>query len=251
MNSAPSSEPPVNRQRQFATTRWSVVLHAGRNDTPLARAALEHLCRTYWYPLCAHVRRRGHDAHRAQDLTQEFFARLLAKQTLGLADPARGRFRSFILTTLDHFLADEHDKSQAQKRGGGAAALSLDLAAAERRFELEPTETAASPDRAFDRQWAVALLETVLRRMEEEYRSAAKAALFAALKQTLTGTRESQPYGELAAQLGVNEGAVKVAVHRLRKRYRACLQEEIAQTVASPAEAGEEMHHLFRTLAGD
>lgn len=249
MNSSASAGQPVNRQRKFATTRWSVVLHAGRHDTPNARAALEQLCRTYWYPLYAHVRRRGHDSHQAEDLTQEFFARLLEKQTLGLADPARGRFRSFMLTALDHFLADERDKARALKRGGGAELLSLDLTAAERRYDLEPADGSA-PDRAFDRQWAMALLETVLHRLEQEYRHAGKAALFAALKETLTGTRESQPYGELATQLEMNEGAVKVAVHRLRNRYRACLQEEIAHTVSSPEEAGEEMRHLFRALTG-
>lgn len=250
MNTAASSEPGVIRQRKFATTRWSVVLHAGRHDTPNARTALEQLCRTYWYPLYTHVRRHGHASHQAEDLIQEFFARLLEKQTLGLADPKRGRFRSFMLTALDHFLADERDRARALKRGGGAETLSLDLAAAERRYDLEPADGSA-PDRAFDRQWAIALLETVLHRLEQEYQHAGKTALFAALKETLTGTRESQPYGKLAAQLGMNEGAVKVAVHRLRQRYRTCLQGEIAHTVSSPEEAGEEMRHLFRTLGGD
>lgn len=250
MNPAASSGPSAIQPQKFSTTRWSVVLHAGRNDTPNARAALEQLCRTYWYPLYSHVRRHGHAAHQAEDLTQEFFARLLEKQTLGLADPERGRFRSFILTALDHFLADERDKARALKRGGGAELLSLDLAAAERRYDLEPTDGSA-PDRAFDRQWAMTLLETVLHRLEQEYRHAGKAAVFASLKETLTGTRESQPYGELAAQLGMNEGAVKVTVHRLRQRYRVYLREEIAHTVSSPEEAGEEMRHLFRTLTGD
>jgi RNA polymerase sigma-70 factor (ECF subfamily) len=257
VNTSAPTEPPVEpadsgaplRSQQFATTHWSVVLRAGRHDTPRARDALERLCRTYWFPLYAHVRRRGHGPHDAQDLTQEFFARLLAGQTLGRADPARGRFRAFILTALDHFLADEWDKARAQKRGGGAEILSLDLAAAEQRFDLEPVD-AAAPDKAFDRQWALALLETVLTQLEVEYRRDGKAALFAALRQTLTGARESQPYGELAARLGLSVGAVKVAVHRLRQRYRALLQAEIAHTVASPEEVQEELRHLFRTLAG-
>lgn len=249
MNSAPSSRPPVNRPRQFATTRWSVVLLAGRRDAPHAHEALADLCRTYWYPLYAHIRRRGHAPHQAQDLTQEFFARLLDKQTLALADPTRGRFRSFILTVLDRFLADERDKTQAQKRGGGAEILSLDLATAERRFEQEPAASTASPDQAFDRRWALALLETVLARLGEEYQQAGKTKLFAALKPTLTSPSDSQPYGEQARQLGLNEGAVKVAVHRLRKRYRTLLQTEIGHTVASPEEGAEELRHLFRTLS--
>ena len=249
-SSAPSSATRGKSHRAaFAPTQWSVVLRAGRNDTPRAQQALAGLCQTYWYPLYAHVRRRGHGAHDAQDLTQEFFARLLARQTLGRADPARGRFRTFILTALDRFLADEWDKSQAQKRGGATGILSLDLAAAERRFGLEPADPAA-PDQAFDRQWALALLETVLSRLEDEYRRDGKADWFAALQPTLTGAGESQPYVDLAARLGQSEGAVKVAVHRLRKRYRALLQTEILETVASPEEAPEEMRYLLRTLAG-
>jgi RNA polymerase sigma-70 factor (ECF subfamily) len=225
------------------------VLRAGRADTPRARDALARLCRTYWYPLYAHVRRRGHGPHDAQDLTQEFFARLLAGSTLGRADPARGRFRAFILTALDHFLADEWDKARAQKRGGGTEVVSLDLAAAEQRFDLEPTDATAPPDKAFDRQWALALLETVLAQLDAEYRLSNKAALYAALRQTLTGARDAQPYSKLATRLGLSEGAVKVAVHRLRQRYRALLQAEIAHTVAAPADVPEEMRHLFRTLA--
>ena len=249
MPDAPSADSTAPARRTaFAPTQWSVVLRAGRNDTPRAQQALARLCRTYWYPLYAHVRRRGLGTHDAQDLTQEFFARLLARQTLERADPARGRFRTFILTALDRFLADEWDKARAQKRGGGADVLSLDLAAAEQRFDQEPADSAA-PDQAFDRQWALALLETVLSRLENEYRRDGKADWFAALRPTLTGAGESQPYAELAARLGSNEGAVKVAVHRLRKRYRALLQAEIAETVASPEEAPEEMRYLLRALA--
>ena len=250
MREAPSADSTAPARRTaFAPTQWSVVLRAGRNDTPRAQQALARLCRTYWYPLYAHVRRRGHGAHDAQDLTQEFFVRLLARQTLGLVDPARGRFRTFILTSLDRFLADERDKARAQKRGGGADVLSLDLAAAEQRFDQEPTDPTA-PDQAFDRQWALALLETVLSRLEDEYRRDGKADWFAALQPTLTGARESQPYAELATSLGSSEGAVKVAAYRLRKRYRALLQAEIVETVASPEEAPEEMRYLLRALAG-
>lgn len=235
---------------RFATTRWSVVLHAGRSDSTGTNDALANLCRTYWFPLYAHVRRRGHRPHDAEDLTQAFFARLLAQRTLARADPARGRFRSFILAVLDRFLADEWDKVRAQKRGGGQAFVSLDVAAAERRLELEAADN-GSPDRAFDRRWANALLEDVLQQLQSEYAAAGRAGLFEALKPTLVGIRESQPYAELAARLGSSEGALKVAVHRLRKRYRELLEAGIADTVTTPEEANEEKRHLLRALAGD
>jgi RNA polymerase sigma factor (sigma-70 family) len=241
---APSSA----SEARFVTTHWSVVLSAGGKDTTRSRTALARLCQTYWYPLYAYVRRRGHSSHDAQDLTQEFFARLLARDSLAAADPSRGRFRSFMLAAMNHFLANEWDKARAQKRGGGCEILSLDLAAAENRYDLEPADS-ASPDKAFDRQWALALLDEVLTQLEEEYRSEGKATLFAALKQTLTGTRESQPYAFLADQLGMNEGAVKVAVHRLRKRYRELLKAEIGNTVTTPEETSEELRYLFATLA--
>jgi RNA polymerase sigma-70 factor (ECF subfamily) len=233
----------------FVTTRWTVVLTAGRSDTTHARAALESLCKTYWYPLYAYVRRRGHSALDAQDLTQEFFARLLEQHSLARADRERGRFRSFLLAAMNNFLISEWEKARAQKRGGGRQLLSLDLAAAEQRYDLEPADD-SSPDKVFDKQWALALLNEVVGRLENEYRRDDKVALFAALKETLAGARESQPYAELAARLGMKEGAVKVAVHRLRKRYRELLQAEIASTVASPEDADEEMKHLFQALAG-
>lgn len=238
----------VPRHARFATTHWSMVLRAGRADDTDARDALARLCRTYWFPLYAYVRRRGYGAHDAQDLTQEFFARVLAQGTLGRADPARGRFRTFILTALGRFLADEWDKLRAQKRGGGREPLSLDFAAGEQRFAQEPVDGAAAPDRAFDRHWALALLETVLRRLESDYAAEGRGALFAALKPTLIGGAESQRYAELAHQLGASEGAVKVAVHRLRKRYRERLQAEIDDTVSTPEEAAEELRELFRAL---
>jgi RNA polymerase sigma factor (sigma-70 family) len=231
----------------FATTHWSVVLLAGRNDTARARLALEKLCRTYWYPLYAYVRRRGHSPHDAQDLTQDFFAHLLEHQAIAKADPARGRFRSFMLAAMKNFLAGAHEHACAQKRGGGLPLFSLDLALAEQRFEQEPADISA-PDKLFDRQWALALLDGVLARLEAEYRAENKGELFAALKDTLTGARATQPYAELAVRLGLSEGAVKVTVHRLRQRYRALLQAEIAQTVATPADADAEMRHLLDCL---
>ena len=234
---------------RFLTTHWSVVLAVGRSDSTRAQNALGRLCQTYWYPLYAYVRRCGHSPHDAQDLTQEFFARLLERQSIACADPTRGRFRSFLLSSLDHFLAHEWQKVRAQKRGGGRQILSLDLAMAEQRYDLEPADT-SSPDKLFDKHWAGALLEEVLNQLEAEFQQAGKAELFAALKQTLTGTRESQPYAVLAAGLRMNEAAVKVAVHRLRKRYRELLRAEIANSVADPEQAEDELRHLFAALAG-
>jgi RNA polymerase sigma-70 factor (ECF subfamily) len=233
----------------FATTHWSVVLKAGRSDTTRARGALANLCQIYWFPLYAYVRRRGYPSEDAKDLTQGFFARLLEQQTLANADPNCGRFRSFMLGAMNHFLADERAKRQTLKRGGGRILLSLDLAAAEERYDLEPADD-SSPDKLFDKQWALALLSEVLNQLEQEYRRDGKAELFAALKLTLSGTREAQPYAALASSLRMKAGAVKVAVHRLRKRYRALLQAEIENTVASGKEAPEEMRHLFAVLAG-
>jgi RNA polymerase sigma-70 factor (ECF subfamily) len=206
------------------------------------------LCRTYWFPLYAHVRRRGFSAHDAEDLTQEFFARTLARQSIAQADPARGRFRAFVLTALNHFLADEWNRARAEKRGGAHELLSLDLRDAEHRF-TQVMDSAAPPDQMFDREWALAVLRTVLGKLENEYGAAGKADLFGVLKPTLTGARDSQPYAELAAQLGRNENAVKVAVHRLRQRYRALLQAEIADTVASDDDANAEMRVLLQALA--
>ena len=243
--SAGRQTPP---QSVFATTRWSVVLAAGQSDTTDARAALGKLCQTYWYPLYAYVRRRGHSPEDAQDLTQEFFAQLLERKSLAKADPNLGRFRSFLLATMNHFLANAWQKAQAKKRGSGRELLSLDWAAAEDRFDLEPADHAA-PDRIFEKQWALTLLGEVLNRLEREYQSAGKADWFVALKQTLLGVRESQPYTELATRLGSSESAVKVAVHRMRKRYRELVREEIAGTLNGSQEVESEMRHLFSVLA--
>jgi RNA polymerase sigma factor (sigma-70 family) len=246
---APSSSEAGARQAAFVTTHWSVVLTARRSDTTRAQAALARLCQTYWYPLYAYVRRRGYSPHDAQDLTQEFFARLLEQNWLAQADRDRGRFRTFLLAALSHFLANEWDKARAQKRGGAVQLVPLQLDNAETRYGQEPADP-VTPEQCFERRWALALLDEVLNRQRQEHLEAGTGELFDALKPCLVGARQAQPYAALAAKLGMTEGAVKVAVHRLRQRYRQLLREEIANTVATPAEVAEEMHHLFKVLAG-
>lgn len=238
-----------SRAPAFVTTHWSVVLAAGRGDTTRAREALATLCRTYWYPLYAYVRRRGHSAEDAKDLTQEFFARLLEKNWVASADQSKGRFRSFLLSAMNHFLADEWDRIRAQKRGGRVSLLPLQLDTAETRYGIEPADP-ATPERIFERRWALTLLEEVLNRLRAEYEREGKAELFAALHSCLVGERAAQPYATLAARLGIQEGSVKSAVHRMRRRYRRLLLEEIANTVAGPDEVDEELRHLFAVLAG-
>ena len=217
--------------------------HAGH-----AATALEALCRAYWYPLYAYVRRCGHSPPDAQDLTQEFFARLLEHNWIARADRHKGRFRSFLLMALKRFLANEWDKARTLKRGGQVRLISLRLDTAETRYSQEPADT-STPEQVFEKQWALALLESVLNQLRAEDAGDGKAVLFDTLKPCLIGSRESQPYAALAADLEMTEGAVKVAVCRLRERYRERLKAEIAHTVASPAEVDEELHHLFRVLA--
>jgi len=240
-------EPP--RRPAFVTTHWSVVLTAGRSDTTRAHEALSRLCETYWYPLYAFVRRRGQSPEDAQDLTQEFFARLLAHDWVSRADPQKGRFRSFLLSALNHFLANEWDKAQAQKRGGGAVLLPLDTAVAESRYCAD-AGNAMTPDRLYDRQWAMTLLDRALTRLEAEHERLGKAAEFAVLSPALTAERGDIPYATLATQLCLSEAAARMAVHRLRKRFREVFREEIAQTVAAPDEVEEEIRHLLAALAG-
>jgi RNA polymerase sigma-70 factor (ECF subfamily) len=233
----------------FVTTRWSLVVSAGRNDTPHARNALEKLCRAYWFPIYAFVRRQGHNPHDAQDLTQEFFARLLEKNQIAGADPHRGRFRSFLLGALKHFLANEWHKARAQKRGGGQVPIPMDAAAAESKCGIDPADILTA-EKIYERRWALTLLEQVLRRLRDEYTRAGKENLFEQLKSTLTEASRTVAYADIAARLGTTEGAVKVAVHRLRQRYREVLRAEIADTVASPGEVEDEIRNLFAALAG-
>ena len=224
-----------------------MVLAAGRSDTPRGRAALEDLCRLYWHPLYAYVRRRGHSPEDAQDLTQEFFAHLLEHNRVGTVSPDKGRFRSFLLASMNHFLSDEWDKARAQKRGGGKATF-VDLQEAETKLGQQ-AET-LSPDKAFERRWAMTLLEQVYERLAQEYQQQDKGDWFEALRGSLAGGGSTAPYAELAARLGMTEGAVKVAVHRLRHRYRELLREIVAETVATPDEVQDELRYLLQTLAG-
>jgi RNA polymerase sigma-70 factor (ECF subfamily) len=241
----PASESPA-RGADFEQTHWSIVLAAqGAEDSSLAQSALGKLCAAYWYPLYAFVRRTGKSAHDAQDLTQEFFARLLEKNWLADVDRDKGRFRSFLLTAMKHFLANEWDKTQAAKRGGGAPHLSLDAEDAEGRYTHEPADNATA-DKLYDRRWALAVLDAVLVKLEQEYASAGKAELYQALKPMITGGKS--PYAEIAARFGIGEGTVKVSVHRLRERYRDLIRAEIAETVATAGEIDDELRHLLAAL---
>ena len=237
-----------SRHQWFVTTRWSVVLAAGHGDSTRARAALENLCQTYWYPLYAFVRRLGHTPHDAEDLVQSFFERCLEKNYLGAADRAKGRFRSFLLLALKRFLANEFDKARARKRGGAQPPIALDALTAEQRYALEPADR-LSADKLYERRWALTLLEHVLARLRDEQAAAGRLTAFEELKDFLVSGGRGTPYADLAARLDTTEGAVKVAVHRLRQRYRALLQEEIAQTVSSPDEISEERHYLLSVLS--
>jgi len=228
----------------FATTHWTVVLAAGKRSTPQSDAALEQLCRTYWFPLYAYVRRRGHTKEDAEDLTQAFFARFLAKNYLEGLSAERGRFRAFLLASLKHFLTNEWKKSQRQKRGGGEMPLSLDWQTADTQFQVAATNE-PSPDKAFDREWALALLNKVIERLQKECEAEGRAKLFAQLKIFLTAGKGGTAQAEVAKTLGMEEGAVRVAIHRLRKRYRELLRDEIAQTLADAADVDEEMRALF------
>lgn len=224
-----------------------MVLAAGRSDVPHAQDALEKLCQTYWYPLYAYVRRRGYSPADAEDLTQAFFAWLLERDWLGRADPQRGRFRSFLLTSISNFLANEWDKARTQKRGGGRV-VSLQRDEAEGRCTREPMDN-LTPEQSFEWRWALALLEQVMNRLSAEFARDGKAELFDALKPCLLGERAAHPYAALASTLAMTEGSVKVVVHRLRQRYRQLLRDEIANTVMKPEEVEEEMRHLFAVLA--
>lgn len=235
---------------RFGTTHWSVVLAAGHRSSSDSDQALSELCRTYWYPLYAYVRRRVDDFHEAQDLTQAFFARLLEKEYLKDVDPERGKFRSFLLAAMKHFLSKEWKRARARKRGGGRIPLSLDFQAAEGKYRLEPADV-VTPERLYERRWALTLLDQVVGQLQQELAAAGKPALFEHLKAFLTSKQESPPYRQVADQLGMTEGAVRVAVHRLRRRYRELMRGQIAQTVSSPEEVDEELRQLFAAVRSE
>jgi RNA polymerase sigma factor (sigma-70 family) len=231
----------------FRTTHWSVVLLAGQGDAPGSRHALETLCQAYWYPLYAYVRRRGHAPEQAKDLTQEFFARLLERNDVARADPGQGRFRSFLLGAMNHFLAYEWRKAHAAKRGGGQAILSLDDETAQARYAREAASE-LTPEMLYERRWAWTLFNRALVRLQEEWSAADRAQQFVRLKQFLADEPADGDYAAAAGELGISPGAVTVAVHRLRQRYRELVHDEIAQTVADPADLKEELRHLCTVL---
>ena len=231
----------------FATTHWSVVLAAQAAHTPHATETLEQLCQTYWYPLYVFVRRQGRSPEDAQDLTQEFFARLLEKNYLAQVAREKGKFRSFLLAALRHFLSDQRDRARAVKRGGGADCLSQDAQTAEERYRLEPVDR-MDAEKTYERRWAMTLLEQALTRLRDENVAAGKAELFEHLRSFVAGETDSS-CAEAAAQLALTESAVKSALHRLRQRYRELVREEIAQTVADPTEIDAEIRYLITVMS--
>ncbi|MCW5559711.1 MAG: sigma-70 family RNA polymerase sigma factor [Verrucomicrobiae bacterium] len=232
----------------FRTTHWSAVLAARDQDSPQGRLALAELCQSYWYPLYAYIRRLGHEAIEAEDLTQAFFERLLEKNYIGGVTPGFGRFRSFLLTALKHFLANEWDRAQTQRRGGGLVILSFDDQEAEIRYQSEPADH-VTPETLFDRRWAFAVLDRVLARLREEFVASEREELFDQLKIFLTTDLPDGAYGELAVRTGLKPGTIRVAVHRLRRRYGELLRSETAKTVNDPKEVEEELRHLVSILS--
>ena len=232
----------------FVTTHWSVVLAASQETTPQAGDALEHLCATYWYPLFAYLRRQGHEAPDAQDLTQSFFVHLLEGNRLRAVTPAKGKFRSFLIASLKNFLANEWDKRRTLKRGGNLTFLPLDAEVGETRYRRELSHD-STPDKAFEQSWALALLEKVLTQLRAEHNDEAKRRLFDALQVYLSGDKSGLSYAEMAARLNLTEGSVKMAVLRMRRRFGELLHAEIAHTVTKPEEIDEEIRCLFAAVS--
>jgi RNA polymerase sigma-70 factor (ECF subfamily) len=232
---------------RFETTEWSLVLAAGQGESTAAEQALARLCALYWYPVFAFVRRKGHAPEDAQDLTQGFFARLIEKGDLGDADRTRGRFRTFLLTACQHYLANEHDRARAAKRGGGLAPSPIDAAVAERRYEraLSHDET---PERAYDRQWCLTLLDGVFEALRDDYAASGKAELFDRLKDFVTADEDAGTHADAARALGTTAGAIKVAVHRLRRRFREELLRQVADTLGPDQDVEDEIRYLLATV---
>lgn len=233
---------------RFATTRWSIVVAAGGDTSPEGRAALESLCAAYWDPLYAFARRGGADRQEAEDLVQGFLAELIEKDRIRQADRNRGRFRTFLLAAFRHHWSHERARSRAQKRGGGRAPLPLDFESGEMRFLREPVDD-RTPERLFDRRWATTLLDAVAARLRDEHERAGRTDLFEALRGTIAAGTATESWAAVGERLGMTEGAVKIAAHRLRRRYRELLRETIGQTVADPAEVDDEIRHLMQALA--
>lgn len=232
---------------EFATTRWSIVIAAGRGESSLSRDALSLLCKTYWYPLYAYARRRGYRAEQAEDLTQSFFARFLEKNDVQDADRSRGKFRSFLLVAFKHFLANEYDRERAQKRGGQHEIVPLNVDDAEHRYNSSVIH-GVTPDQEYEKQWALSVLEGVVAQLTDEYAAAGKADLFAQLRVFLPGATGDATYQECGEALSSSEAAVKMAVHRMRKRYRHILRKRIADTLADPGAVDEEIRYLLGVL---
>lgn len=247
MQSSSQSGVPLRQNHAFATTRWSVVISAGRDSSPDSMQALESLCEAYWYPLYAYVRRRVPDVSEAQDLTQAFFAELLEKNYVGTATPQRGRFRAFLLTAFKHFLSKQWEKAKAQKRGGGRAPISLDFQSADSSFRIEPA-SGLTAEQFYDQQWAITLLGQIMQRLQNEFDRADKSQQFQELKGFIIGEHTGTTYAQAAANLNMTEAAAKQAGSRMRRRYRELLREEIAQTVEGPNEVDDEIRNLFAIL---
>jgi len=244
------AKPTKGRTRQFVTTRWSLVLGAGHDSTPGSQAALEQLCRTYWYPLYAFLRRSGHHETYAEDLIQSFFVRLIEQDWLAAADPEKGRFRSFLLICLKRFVGGEARKAEAQKRGGRSVIVSLDDAQAAQRYAAEMAESLA-PDEVYDRRWALTLLEQAWDRLRDECRATGKLPLFEHLRAARDDGMEAPSYQALAASLNLTESALKSALFRLRSRYREILRQEVAETVNDPSEVDDEIRYLLKVVSND
>jgi len=248
MSSAESGVGRVAAPRVFATTHWSVVLAAGQGDSQAAKIALENLCAAYWYPIYVFIRRKNYGPEEAQDLTQEFFSEIIAKEHLKLADRTKGKFRTFLLTMLDYFMAREWKRAHRQKRGGQFSFVSLDQLTPEERYRLEPADN-DSPETKFLRQWALTVLKQTLISLEEECEAGGKGALFREAKGILSGERNGDSYAVIGQRLGLAEGAARVAVHRLRQRYGALLREQVARTVNAAREVEEELAYLMEILS--
>lgn len=243
------AKPAESGRRIFATTHWSVVLQAGEGDAASSQCALETLCQAYWYPIYVYVRRKGYGPNDAEDLTQEFFAQLISKDQLRLADRTKGRFRTFLLAFLDYFLAREWTRAHRQKRGGQFRFVSLDGPELEERYQSEAVDPGKTPEKAFLHQWALTVLSQAMKALQAEYDAEGKSAMFRELRTQLSGDRAGASASEMGQRLGMTEGAVRVAVHRLRRRFGLLLREEIEQTVASPDQVDEELRCLRQVLS--